>query len=401
MGLTAQEKRLAEAMATRASRMLADLAELVRMPTGCGWVPGLEAARAWMRSRLEALGACSELVPGDPAPSWLADLVPPAHVPPTLICRHDSGRGRPLLVCGHLDTVHDPQGAFRELHVRGDGQTATGPGCADMKGGLVLALHALEVLAEVGVPLRWTVVLNSDEETGSYHSASTLAREAERVARAGGAGLVVEPALPDGSLVIERPGSGQFMIEVLGRAAHVGRDFARGVSAITALAECLIRIPALVDLTRGRILSVGLIRGGTATNVVPDRAWAWGNVRFPTSEDGAELCAALEAMATDASALPRLVVRCVQQRPAKPATDAVHELARLAQAVAADLGQILPLGRTGGVCDGNNLQAAGLPTLDTLGVRGGGLHTSEEWVEIPSLVERGQLLAVLLARLGT
>jgi glutamate carboxypeptidase len=133
--------------------------------------------------------------------------------------------------------------------------------------------------------------------------------------------------------------------------------------------------------------------------VVPDRARAWGNVRFTNAEVGEDLGRALQAMATPDGDLPRIEVRRSFNRPAKPLTPATEALALRARGVAEDLGQKLPFGRTGGVCDGNNLQAAGLPTIDTLGVRGGGLHTPQEWIELASLVERCQLLAVLIMRL--
>jgi glutamate carboxypeptidase len=123
-------------------------------------------------------------------------------------------------------------------------------------------------------------------------------------------------------------------------------------------------------------------------------------VRFETPEIAAELGASLDDLATSPDAMPSLAVHRSFQRPAKPCTPAVERLALAARAAAESLGQSLPFGKTGGVCDGNNLQAAGLPVIDTLGVRGGGLHTTDEWVEARSLVERAQLVAVLLSRLA-
>ena len=139
-----------------------------------------------------------------------------------------------------------------------------------------------------------------------------------------------------------------------------------------------------------------------ATNVVPDRARAWGNVRFPSPQIADELAEGLDALATPptSESLPRVTVHRSFNRPAKPLTPATRALAEAAWSVAESLGQRLPFGKTGGVCDGNILQDAGLPTIDTLGVRGGGLHTPQEWIEIASLVERCQLLAVLIARIA-
>lgn len=268
----------------------------------------------------------------------------------------------------------------------------------DMKGGIVLAIAALEALEEVGIPCSWTFLLNADEETGSYCSDRALRAQAATH----DVGLAFEPAMPDGGLVVARPGSGQFMLEVRGRAAHVGRDFANGISAVNALAERLLQIAAMPKPDQGLIVSVGPIDGGTAANIVPDRARAWGNVRFPDQSAADRLLHELESLATPSthSHLPSARLRSSFSRPPKPLTPRVEQLAILARRTAQDLGQTLPFGTTGGVCDGNNLQAAGLPTIDTLGVKGGGAHTTDEWIDLSSLVERGQLVALLLARLA-
>ncbi|HYE61207.1 MAG TPA: M20/M25/M40 family metallo-hydrolase [Phycisphaerales bacterium] len=403
MSLTAAEQRVCGIISGRHAAMVEQLRQLVNIPTGPGSAGGLDETRGLLTERLAKLGAAVELVPGDPKPTWL-DPEDRGSVPPTAVCRrprttphlpkeHRAG----VLLCGHLDTVHHASSSFRELSISPDGRTATGPGCVDMKGGLLVGATALEALEEAGVAAGWGFIMNSDEETGSYHSDTALQAEAKRGYREG---LVLEPAMADGGLVTERPGSGQFMIETRGRASHVGRDFGAGVSAVNALAACILRVSQLVDTSRGRIVNIGPLQGGVAANVVPDLARAWGNVRFPTYEAGEELGRALEAMETAPSELPGVKVYRSFNRPAKPRTPQVDALAIHARWAAEALGQQLPFGKTGGVCDGNNLQAAGLPTIDTLGVRGGGLHTPQEWIELASLVERAQLLAVLIMRLS-
>lgn len=267
-----------------------------------------------------------------------------------------------------------------------------------MKGGLVIATAALEALEEVGERVSWTFLLNSDEETGSYHSAAAIAAEAGSGKY--GAGIALEPAMPDGGLVIERGGSGQFLLEAEGRAAHVGRDYFGGVSAVYALAEKVVEVSRFSDAEQGLVANIGPLEGGATTNTVPDRARAWGNVRFRTEVGAAELARRLEGLATVGEWLPRVSVRHSFNRPAKPVTPRTEALALLARSCAEDLGQRLPFGRTGGVCDGNNMQAAGLASIDTLGVRGGGLHTPQEWIELPSLVERCRLLALVMMRVG-
>jgi glutamate carboxypeptidase len=301
-----------------------------------------------------------------------------------------------VLIAGHLDTVHDPHGPFRDMTVSSDGKTATGPGAADMKGGILIGVTALEALAECGVDFNWTFLLNSDEETGSFHSFQAI----EQAAHEHDIGIALEPALPDGSLVVERMGSGQFKVEVFGRAVHVGRDFTHGVSAVAKLADIIAALAKFSDPQRGLIVNVGPLQGGQVTNIVPDYAACWGNVRFKRNQAAELLEDQFKALSTKGDALPRVAAHYLANRPAKPLIEPVKQLAETARSVAEDLGQSLPFGSTGGVCDGNNLQAAGLPTIDTMGVRGGNLHRPDEFIELSSLVERCQLLAILLTRIA-
>lgn len=385
------EQRICREIRARQRDLTDQLARYVGIPTGTGHEEGLAEFRALLVERAAAMGAAIESVPGDRKPEWLlgADN---SNIPVSVVCRKGD-EPRVLIAC-HLDTVFEPRGPFCEMSIRPDGKTATGPGVVDMKGGIVIVFAALEALASCGGETPWTLVLTSDEETGSYHSESVLQREA----RAHRFGLVVEPALPGGELAIERGGSGQFMLEARGRSAHVGREFEKGVSAVVKLAEAIVACGRMPDISRGRIISVGPLMGGAATNAVPALARAWGNVRFPTGRIADELGVMLDALATEESAMPALSVFRSFNRAAKPMTPEVEALGLRARAVAETLGQQLPFARTGGVCDGNILQGEGLPTIDTLGARGGGLHTEQEWIELASLVERAQLFATLLGR---
>lgn len=427
MPLTSAELSLINPIASRRAAMIADLAHIVAIPTKSGHDSGLNACRDWFRSRFESLGATCTETPGESAPEWLREggkgrqgepgtansdrqtasstaLRSPFHAPPpTLVAtrNHPSPKLR-LLLCGHLDTVHDPASSFNTLTIAPDNKTAAGPGCADMKGGLLVALEAAAAITAANVPVSWTFVLNSDEEVGSLHSDKAL----RDIASQGyDYGLVFEPALPDGGLVVERPASAQFMIECKGKAAHVGRDFTAGISAVTALAHAILEASKIADPANRLLLSIGPLEGGSASNIIPDSARAWGNVRAFSA--GAESLARekLHALETVADKLPTTKIKYILNRPAKPQTKQVTHLAHLAQACSHDLSEIgagvrMSLNNTGGVCDGNNLQAAGLPVIDTLGVRGGGLHTTTEWIELDSLTQRAQLTLLLINRLA-
>lgn len=403
VALTDIDRRLCELIDARADELLAQLVEHVAIPTGHNYTTGLDQYRGLLTVRLSALGAVIEHIPGQLRPSWLeppgAGSAPGASqssIPLVVLAKHHSAKSPCILIVGHLDTVHDPRGSFQKLDVDRSAGIAVGPGCVDMKGGVLIAITALEVLTEAGVDLNWTVLLNSDEEMGSFHSEAAL-REA---ASGHDLGIVLEPALADGALAVERMGSGQFKIEVHGRSAHVGRAFADGKSAVNKLAQIITALSKLADPDHGMIVNVGPLQGGTATNIVAEYAACWGNVRFADAQKGDQLVVAIDAQSTSAEAMPRVVVHRHWNRPAKPQTEAVRQFAQAAAATADDLNQSLPFASTGGVCDGNILQAVGLPALDTLGVRGGNLHRPDEFVELASLVQRCQLLAVLLTRIA-
>ncbi len=411
-GLSSIEQRLCREIESRRDALLADLKLHVGIPTGLNYTPGLDETRERFIARAKALGAELTLIPGQPRPWWIggpkamrAKLAgtQPDPAPPTAVLRRLSSQGqssgRATLISGHLDTVHDPASPFRELSIAPDGTTATGPGCVDMKGGLVIAFAAVEALEACGVRVDWSFILNSDEETGSFRSDAAL--RAEAASGHYGQAIALEPAMSKGELAISRGGSGQFMIEAKGQAAHVGRDFASGISATDALARAIVSAHAASDAAKGLCVNISPLWCDQPTNQVADHAAAWGNVRFPDQPGQDALAAALRAVGRGSSStLPHVTVHADFARPAKPTTPATEALALQARRVCEDLGQKLPFATTAGVCDGNNLQAAGLATIDTLGVRGGGLHTPQEWIDLSSLVERCQVLAILLQRVS-
>ena len=397
VNLSAIEQRVSNAIEKRRDALLEDLRLHVGLPTGGNNRVAIEETRERFGIRLQELGANTHMVQPESKPEWLLGGEAGAWMPPTAVCERLNGATENrVMIAGHLDTVHDPNGDFLDLSIAPGGKTAIGPGCVDMKGGLVIAVAALEALEECGVKANWTFTMNADEETGTYHSEKALRDQAVKH----DFGLALEPALPGGELAIERMGSGQFMIETVGKSAHVGRAFTEGVSAVTELARVILETAKMPRPDDGMILNIGPLHGGVATNAVPDSAAAWGNVRFKDQQTADELGGMLDALATESGAVPGVIVRRSFNRPAKPLTPETESLGLKARAVAEALGQKLPFASTGGVCDGNVLQSAGLPTIDTLGVRGGGLHTPDEWIDLTSLVERCQLLAILVARLS-
>lgn len=399
MGLNETESLLVAKIRARADAMLTDLRDLVAMPTGHGHREGLEHARSWITARLTALGASVTRVAGEARPDWLREGVGGLDGADILVADRLSvlSQGTRILVSGHLDTVHDPRGGFRELSSKGDG-TLCGPGAVDMKGGIIVALHALEALEACGVGVRWSFVLNADEETGSFASAQALSR----VAHDHDLGLVVEPAFGDGNFVTSRAGSAQFRLDAFGREAHAGRDAASGVSAVEALCKAVVSVLAHSDPAVGRTLNIGPLEGGTATNIVPGHAVAWGNGRYRTHEQRSEVEHAINAVRVGSSpSVPRVETRIIHNRPAKPATREVDSIAAFAIASAEDLGVKAGCASSGGVSDANLLQAAGLPCLDGLGVRGGNLHRTDEFVVEASLVERASIFALLVARIAS
>ncbi len=398
--LTALERQIVERLHARQSAMESDLDAFVAIPTGTGHEIGLAKFRALLSERFTRLGANVRCHPGDPKPAWItlpgqiADAAPP---PCFQAVSATSGPSRHL-VTGHLDTVHDPFGSFQSLR-RISLTRAEGPGAIDMKGGLVTMLHALEVLHECDAQVGWTVLLNSDEEAGSLHSARVVREVSREHAAMGGLGFAMEPSLTDGSIVVERLGSATFLLECAGRAAHAGRDFAQGISAVNALAGRILEAANLVDLARGTVVNIGPLDGASATNIVAERARAWGNARFRDSVEEEKLLHGLRALETAPDApLPHTRLHYESNRPAKPKTPTVQALAARIQSIGALVGEKFGLGKSGGVSDGNLMQAEGLTTIDTLGPRGGNLHRVDEFIELDSMAPRAAILALTLLR---
>ncbi|HEY0412380.1 MAG TPA: hydrolase [Allosphingosinicella sp.] len=303
-----------------------------------------------------------------------------------------------MLLTGHMDTVYGADHPFQRLEWL-ETKVLRGPGVADMKGGLAVMLAALQAVetSQAAARIGYEVVINADEEVGSPGSAALIAR----AARGKSAALTYEPAaLPDGTLAGARPGSGNFSLVVTGRSAHAGRNPEEGRNALVAAAELAVRL----DGARRAGLSVNPARidGGGPNNVVPDHAVLRMNMRPATLADQAAAQIALEeAVAAVASARNvRIDMHGGFGRPPKPLDPAAERLFDLIRRCGAELGQAIAWRDTGGVCDGNNIAACGVPVVDTMGVRGGAIHSPDEYLIVDSLAERARLSALTLLRLA-
>ncbi len=303
-----------------------------------------------------------------------------------------------MLFTGHMDTVYPRDHPFQSCTMREDG-TLGGPGVADMKGGLAVMLAALRAVesAPHAERLGYEIVINADEETGSLSSAALLAQ----AARGKIAALTYEPALADGTLAGARGGTGNFSITVRGRSAHAGRNPEDGRNAVVAAADVALRLARSAG--RGLAVNPARIDGGGPNNVVPDLAVLRVNFRPQTAADIERARAHIDAAVamTAAEHEVAITVHGGFNRPPKPVDDGAQALFERVRAAGVDLGLTIGWRTTGGVCDGNNIAAAGVPVVDTMGVRGGAIHSADEYMIPESLGERAALSALTILRIAT
>jgi glutamate carboxypeptidase len=299
---------------------------------------------------------------------------------------------------GHMDTVFSRDHPF-QIPAYLDENTLNGPGVADLKGGLVVMLKALEAFerSPQAQQLGWEVLINPDEEIGSQSSDYLLKEAAER----NHFGLVYEPALANGTLAGARKGSGNFTLVVYGKAAHAGREFDKGRNAIVAASKLAVALDGLNGQRDGLTLNIGKVEGGGALNVVPDLALLRFNVRIVQQDDREWLMHSVETLIAQLREKePDFVVRLHGRftRAPKPMSEANERLFQFVRDCGAQLGMDIQWQATGGCCDGNNLWEHGLPNVDTLGVRGAHIHSDKEMVYLESLTERARLSAFLLMK---
>ena len=303
-----------------------------------------------------------------------------------------------ILLTGHMDTVFAADHPFQTLTWLDD-NTLNGPGVADMKGGIALMLAALRAFeaSPIATSLGYDIIINSDEEVGSFSSAPLIAR----MARDKLAALTYEPALPDGTLAGARAGSGNFSIYITGRSAHAGRNPEDGRNALLAAADLALRLAEGAKAI-GLPCNPAKIDGGGPNNMVPDLAILRVNFR-PGSP---EIQAAAQRLVDDSIAAVIATHEVSAHahggfnRPPKPLDPGAQKLFALVKQAGSDLGLDIGWRDTGGVCDGNNIAACGVPVVDTMGARGGAIHSSDEYLIVDSLAERTRLSALTIARIA-
>jgi glutamate carboxypeptidase len=302
--------------------------------------------------------------------------------------------GKPVLLLGHLDTVYS-LGTLARMPCRVADGRLSGPGALDMKSGIALILHAIGGLRTWhgdSLPRPVTVLLVSDEEVGSGSSR----RITESLARRSAAVLVLEPAYGmRGAVKTARKGVGEYVLKVTGKAAHAGLDFEKGESAIVELAKLITAISKLVDPKRGLTLNVGLVSGGTRTNVIPAQATASLDVRVARMKDAAVIDRQLRAL-KPFNRKCKLEITGGVNRPPMERSSGVAALFQRASELAKKLGWKLEEASVGGGSDGNFTASLGIPTLDGLGGVGEGAHATHEFITLSELPRRAALLAELI-----
>lgn len=362
------------------SAMIDLLTELIGYETPTLDKAHVDRLGAYMEAQFTALGAQVTTLPqaevGDfKLAKWNADAP-----------------GKPILFLIHIDTVW-PLGTLAERPVRIEDGKLYGPGAVDMKGGITLVLSAIRVLVERGeLPDRpiW-VLMTTDEEVGSIYSIPVI----EQVAAQCGLVLVMEPGTKEGALKTWRKGLATYRVHVEGRPSHAGNAPEQGINAIVEIAQQVERINRLNDLKNGTSVSVTMIEGGSAGNVIPAHASAYIDTRFLLTLEMERVRAALQDLHPFIPGA-KVSLECIHARPPMEHNDLMKATFAQCQALGASVGVTVREDGSGGGSDGNITAAMGIPTLDGMGPQGDGLHALHEHVVISSLPTRAALIAAML-----
>jgi len=401
--LTPQERQMLAWIDTREGEMLAELRYHVGLNTATDNIAGIDRYRTLLSADLQQLGFSTRTVASEPLPVLSCEGGMLAIADHLVGTRAGDPSRRRVLLNGHLDTVFPADDEFQALTEDADG-TLHGPGVLDMKGGIVVLLNALRALDAAGrlEGANITVLFNSDEEIGSLGSRRLI----EELAREHDIGLVFEGSRHN-HMTRARKGLGQARLKVTGRESHAGSAHEQGVSANLELAHQVIAIEQLTDYGREVTVNVGVMAGGEKRNTIPGCADAYVDLRYPAVDDGEALVAALQHIAATAHIsnplypdLPQTELWTALHRPVKPPNPMVDGMIAEAMGLSQLAGEpIVGTLYSGGGTDGSIAQAAGLPTLDSLGLDGDGTHSSREFTSRQSLLARTRLAALLLGRL--
>ena len=401
LSLTSAEQVLVDNLDDNAADMLSTVEKWSAQNSGSHNRAGLIAMRGLLSDRFSSLPAKLEEV-ALPKGEYVAKNgeVETITYEPALQVSVRPDAPVQLVLTGHYDTVFPVDFHFQKP-VRIDDDTINGPGTADMKAGLMVMLTALETLehSDNASTVGYTILMSPDEEIGSPGSSAILAKLGKR----SHVGLTYEPALADGSMAGARKGSGNFSLVIKGRAAHAGREHHIGRNAIAAMAEFIGGIEALNGQRAGVTFNIAKIDGGGAYNIVPELAIGRFNVRMKETEDMPWISAELDKLVSMLNQKDGIHAHMHGgfTRPPKPMAPANAQVFDWVKQAGGLLGQEIKWAPSGGVCEGNNLWASGCPNVDTLGVRGGDIHSDREFMKISSLVERARLSSVILMKLAS
>jgi glutamate carboxypeptidase len=380
------------------ARMRCMVTQWCNINSGSHNIAGLATIRRILREAWEPLGGeIEEIALADEKSIDSAGNV--VHTP---LGKALSVRKRPeaplrIFLCIHMDTVYPADSLFQTCELL-NANTLRGPGVADAKGGLAIMLVAVDAIERSpwAQNIGWEVLINPDEEIGSPGSAPLF----EQAARRNHLGLLFEPAFGEVDLVSERAGSATFTVVVRGKSAHAGRDPQAGRNAIHAMAGFIVSLTRLAS--DNVTINVGKVEGGGPVNVVPDLAICRFNIRVKTPEEQRQVTGDIERIVAETGSADGISMKLHGgfHRPPKPLDDATRRLLDETIACGKELGLTIGHRRSGGVSDGNQLAAAGLPNLDSLGPRGGRIHSPEEFLLLDSLTERAKLAALLMMKLA-
>ncbi len=397
--LNQKEKALGKWIEKQEKQMLKDLEKMVAINTGTLNKEGLDEYRNYLQKKLKGLGFKTKTLDGGKVPKFSCEggeIQFSDH-----LLAEKAGASQKILLSGHMDTVFNKNHEFQKF-IR-QGEIIRGPGVLDMKGGILVMLYALKALKNQGElnDAHISIILNSDEEMGSLGSNKLLSD----LAKNHDLGLVFEGSSGN-RITRTRKGLGQARLVFNGKASHAGSSHHKGVSAVKELAHKVLKIEKLTDYNKGVTVNVGMVQGGEARNTVPPCAEAYVDLRYPKVSLGQKLLKRIKDIGSivdvknpETKDEVKTKVWGVLHRPAKEENKKTDEMLKEIFSISKTLGLELRPSHSGGGTDGSIMQAAGLPTVDSLGLIGSGAHSNRELIKVSSLVHRTHLAAIYLRRL--